>query len=435
MYEIEKREFLSRIFIAHEIMSKVHSDVEITVFQHTELIKIALNYKPGIIFLKSCPDSLYPYIKLLKKRNFKIVLFQEEGVHYLDDQVSAIEFSPRCHTFIDHYMAWHKNDAAFAKKMLIPNDKIEIVGNIRFELASKSNQFRDNLKDDSVKILILENFTTINLYKKFKPSKRSVISITSQEEFIYRQEIHRKNIVKNQKIYHKLYSILLEKGYDFKIRKYTLGKENNENYFLKLNIDSSSNILEALHNSDVVIHYGSTAGIEAMLNGCISIILEAKITEKFDNRISNCSLKFFEVDELIKFLNKLDRRKLDQINRKQVRSLGLQYKANFIEFDTSNHIVKLIREENERKLKNSRVVPYTFFVLTYGLKIWLLGLLYSLSSLYYDIFLGITNLKVVKANKITINQIDQAFEFLKIKNSDLNYKIQRNKKVVVFKIK
>jgi surface carbohydrate biosynthesis protein len=431
MYEIEKREFLSKIFISHVILSKIRSNIEITIFQHTELVKIALYRKPGIIFLKSCPDSLYPYIKLLKKRGFKIILFQEEGLHYKFNQVSAIEFSPRCHIYIDHYMAWHINDAAFAKKMSIPEDRIKIIGNIRFELARKSNKPRSYMKTGSIKILVLENFTTGNLYKNFKPSKRSVVSIDSQEEFAYRQEIHRKNITKNQKIYQKLYSILFEKGYDFKIRRYTLGKENNQNLFLRPNTDSSINILEALHNSDVVIHYGSTAGLEAILNGCISIILETKSVEKFDNRIRNCSLKYSKVEDLVNFLIKLDRRKLDQINREQVNSLNMQYQANFIEFETTKHVAKLINEETKRKVKKARIVPYAVYVLFYGLKIWSLGLLYRLSSLYYDIFLGIANMKVVKANRILADQVDQSFEFLKVKN--LNYKIQRNRKGIIFK--
>lgn len=431
IYEIEKREFLSRIFIVHEIMSKIRSNIEITIFQHTELLKIALYRKPGIIFLKSCPDSLYPYIKLLKKRGFKIILFQEEGLHYSYNQVSAIEFSPRCHIFIDQYMAWHQNDAMFAKKMSIPDDKIKIIGNIRFELARKSKQPKKYMQTGSIKILVLENFTTGNLYKNFKPSKRSVISIDSQEEFVYRQEIHRENIIKNQEIYHKLYSVLYENGYDFKIRKYTLGIENNQNPLLKLNSDSSINILEALHNSDVVIHYGSTAGIEAILNGCVSVILETKNTGKFDLRITNCSMKYSSINDLVDFLINLNRRKLNQINRKQVKSLNVQYNADFMELETSRHIVKLIKEENKRKLKNVRIQPYAVYVLFYGLKIWLVGLLYRVNSLYFDVFLGISNIKVVKANRIHTDQIDQCFEFLKIKN--LNYTIRKNRKVIVFK--
>ena len=102
-----------------------------------------------------------------------------------------------------------------------------------------------------------------------------------------------------------------------------------------------------------------------------------------------------------------------------------------MELETSRHIVKLIKEENKRKLKNVRIQPYAVYVLFYGLKIWLVGLLYRVNSIYFDVFLGISNIKVVKANRIHTDQIDQCFEFLKIKN--LNYTIRKNRKVIVFK--
>ena len=81
IYEVEKRELLSRLFLGHKIVRDI-PEAEIVIIQHSELFKIALFRRPGIVILKSCPIQYLRILKIMKLRGFQIILSQEEGIHY-----------------------------------------------------------------------------------------------------------------------------------------------------------------------------------------------------------------------------------------------------------------------------------------------------------------------------------------------------------------
>jgi len=433
MYEIEKREFLSRMFIVTEILAHINSPINITVFQHTEIQKIALYRRPGIIFLKSLPDSLYPVIKLMKKRGFKIILFQEEGIHYLTSQANTFEFSPRSYKFIDEYMAWHKDDSKFAQRMRVPVNRIHIVGNIRFELARKFNEKTERMLNNSPRLLILENFTTGNIYNNYKIRLPTHSKIESHTIFIEQQKKLKSNIKKNIELYGELYKALRREGFDFKVRKYTLGLDTFRNNIYKNEIDKNINILKSLQNNDIVIHYGSTAGLEAILNGSISIMLENSEIKNNDNRIRNVSIKFYNVPDIIDFLKKLDRLSLIGLNKKQLRKMNSEYKTNFSAYEPSKFIIKTIISA-QNNIKNQKLTFYTFYVFIYNIKLWMSKFMFWIKAFYDEKFIGLSNVRVLKASKISLELIEDSLCLINLNSSTFNFRIKKNRKEVTFYI-
>ena len=431
MYEVEKREFLSRVYLANQILLSTKDILSIKIFQHTELSKIAIYGKPGIVFLKSAPDPLYPYIRLLKKRGFKIILFQEEGIHYQKNQGKSFEFSSRCSEYIDQYLAWHRDDADFAKKMSIPEDKILVVGNIRFELASKFNVVETKTPANVLGILVLENFTTRNMYRYYKPKRSSVISKVEKNQFIDNNLTHEANIDLNSAIYQHLYRELILKGYDFKIRRYTLGKTDKISDSLEKYIDKSSNILESLSGKNIVIHYGSTAGLEAILNKCVSIIFESPQVKISDSKIRNCSMKFTDLSLLLDFLERLDFNQLAEINHSQINAMNLQYGEQFDKDQTSAVIMSLMKNSTMSNTRYPLISFYWFYAIFYSIKLFLVKIRFRLIALYHSKVFGIANMRVIKANKITYDLVNSSLKLLKTDSLNFEYKIKRNRKSII----
>jgi len=339
-YEIEKREFLARIYLASEILKEPTNQYEVVIHQHNEIGRIALFGKPGIFILKSCPVQYLGFMKLMKKRGFKIVLFQEEGIHYHNELSNQLEFSSRCADFIDWYIAWHLEDSLFAQKMNIPASKIKILGNIRFELATKIQASGNNIINDRFRILILENFSMGAVYPKYYLGNELLIDLDSKVNLIQHLKAMSKAAELNFKLYGCLYEELAKKNYDIKIRRYSI--DTSTDPIGGFEIDFSDNILEALSESDIVIHYGSTAGLEAILAGRISIILADQHAKVYDKRLGNCSKEFTQVSQLVSFLEQISFQDLKVLNSEQARMMTSQYGVDFSKQITSKSIFSLV---------------------------------------------------------------------------------------------
>jgi surface carbohydrate biosynthesis protein len=423
IYEVEKREFLSRIFLAAEILKEPSIKYEVIILQHNQISLIALFGKPGIIVFKSCPDQYLGIMKLMKKRGFTILLLQEEGIHYNKKLTDQFEFSYRCAELVDWYMAWHLEDSLFAQKMKIPESKVKILGNIRFQLAAKQKVISKQRIDDRLRILILENFSMGKFYTKYNPNSNFLMDSSSRANLTHHLNAMTKAAELNYMLYLNLYSELSKKNYDIKVRRYSI--DNSTNAIKNFKIDLSENILEALSECDIVIHYGSTAGLEAILAGRISLILADKSAKVYDKRLGNCSEEFNQVDKLVRYLDQISIKDISSINSVQAKLVTFEYGIDYSKQVTSMLILKLLNN-----IEN-RFIFYRQFNLD-TIKVLIRLLWYKLVYLLKKIFLK-SNENLIKSRRINLVKFKSCLEFLNLDNPAKYVKISPNGKRLYLK--
>lgn len=432
MYEIEKREFLSRIFLINEFFKISGKATKIRLFQHTQLANIAIACPPGVVILKSCPDSIYPYLKLLKIRGFKILLFQEEGIHYSEFQVSAMEFSSRCALLIDKYLAWHILDCNFARSLSIPADRISIIGNTRFEIAGIMFNRGFTPPTDRLRILVLENFTSENMYKTNLSIRKQYKGNKIHNNLRENNHAYTDNISHNKEIYQELYKSFLKTGIDFRVRGYTLGVETTKKNTLRIDRDYHSNILESLKDRNIVLHYGSTAGLEAIFFGRINITFTSPRAVIRDTRLIDNAFHFSNINVLVDFLEKLNLEQILFINTDQKENVYRNYGIRFDKLSSTSLLIGEINSLLSRFYVNKLWSWYHIHVLGFKIKLYCTRKIYSLLSFYFSVFLKIKNVKVQKANPITESEINKAFNLIGASSTEIKLKISVNKKSVVF---
>ncbi len=430
MYEIEQRELTARIYLSQRLLNELHKRVCVIIFQHTELWKLSMFSKPGIVFLKSCPDSIVPYLKLMKIRGFIIILLQEEGLHYTKHQETALEFSPKCYKFLDYYLAWHKNDASFAEKMSVSKNKIIVIGNVRFELIINISQ-KKKFEFQSPKILIVENFSTVNLYKLFKPKHKSNSNLQPEVSALQKIQKSLTNISYNMDIYNVFIKKLICENIDFRIRQYTYGEHDYFAGEFNKYLDTSSSLLEAISDRNIIIHYGSTAGVESILGKCISVIFTDPKSEILDKNILGCSLNFKSVDSLMDFLRNLNSEAFNSLHKLQLDKLSFIYGHHLISPDSTDKIIKVIESNlNIIKIK-FKISPYYIYIVFYSLKLWISKIRFKIKY-YFNFKYGVSKSSKTarKSELFTVSKIEAASKLLNFDTSDFNFKISPSKKLI-----
>ena len=324
MYEIEKRELRARLTAAKYFLNK---GFKVVIFQHLEIYLIALFAKPGVVFLKSNSNEFDIAISLMSKRGFRIILFQEEGLHHNYDQISSLTFSKKSARYVDAYLAWHPADADFARNNGITESKIKVVGNLRFELASKIRKPNYYISE-KLKLLVIVNFdNTINyvapkkldnpeIARSYKEMTEAIKDWSSVEEI-------------NRNLYQKLLVSKFSEIFEITLRPYTLSTENKD-YFKNVTLDVRPNILDSIVNNDIVIHYGSTVSLESILSGRFSILFNSR-PELVDKRIQNCSRVISTIETMFTLLNEIssNRSLLEKYSKSQLALMESNYEIDF----------------------------------------------------------------------------------------------------------
>lgn len=337
MYEIEQRELRSRLYLAKFLHLY---GFKVLIFQHRMLSWLALVGKPGALFLKSNPYQFDNSIALLAKRGFRIFLWQEEGIHFRSGQTESPVFSSRSVPWIYKYFAWHPVDADFAMRQGFSRERVEICGNTRMELASSiTRKFRGS--NEPLRILVVSNFDMSTLSYNFVDDgiMQTSSAKESQHEFNLIKAVAPKNFL--------LYEQLLRK---LELAKFTViyrpyfFEQRMPNYSSYVTLDENPSVFDSLKNSDVVIHYGSTVGVEAVQAGVLSIILSADLTS-IDSRISGISLNFSDISELMSKLQSLSENshEFDSALIAQLAACVNLYKIDFRQSHQSQLILRELR--------------------------------------------------------------------------------------------
>jgi len=420
MYEIEKRELLARFFLASKIISVFKSDVTVQIFQSTLLGYIAIRKKPGIVIIKSCPFQYYRYLNLMKRRGFIIILSQEEGVHYNKNLPDQLEFSKKCIPLIDKYLAWHLEDSLFAERMGIPSDKILITGNIRFELAYKISHSNISSKE---RILVLENFESTNIHKSVLKKNRLKYDLITKNYLDVLEKVS-KSTINNYALYQNLYKILNDENISFRIRKYILVEKN---VFDKKDYLQRTNILQDFIGKNFIVHYGSTAGLEAILAGKISLILANVESRVYNPIIYEVSKTFESPLELINFIRNLSEFEITKINDRQRRKLAEIHQINYANFMPSEFILNTILDYTRCKFTDDQISIYRINTFIFYYKNQFIDLIRRFIRPYLYINL--------KSFKLTERKIKSDFTFLQINTANLDWKIRNKGKLIKIQLK
>lgn len=325
-YEIENRELRSRLYLALKLLDK---NTSVVVFQHSQLSNIALFSTPGIILLKSTPIQFDYLCKHMIHRGFTILAWQEEGIHHNYHQLESPVFSKFSSKFISKYFAWHPADAAFAIRQGVNPSSITVTGNIRMELASSISNFKTQQRNpEKMRILVVTNFDTSQIYYNFKQD-RNISAATAENE---NKLIDRVNLIasKNFLLYREMLDHPESANYEFLIRPYAY--EKNPLKHVSAKIDGNNSIFESFKSADIVLHYGSTAGIEGIVSGCLSLLLTSEIGA-FDERILRSSKLFTNCTLLFSYLNKINKNK--QLYRRDLSYQQSELEKNY-DFNFSN---------------------------------------------------------------------------------------------------
>lgn len=335
MYEIENRELQSRIYATQQLLKL---EFEVTIFQHSALWLIALFAKPGFICLKSTSYQFDEIIEILARRGFRIISWQEEGLHHFHGQEQSPVFSKNSSKFIDRYFAWHPADAELAIRTGIPSSSVEIVGNLRMDLLKN---IPGNFNSERVvrnRVLILTNFDKRILSYDFLSDRNLDHNgrILAEHFWAREKESARLNLSLYEELFTRLSSELLLVS---RVRPYFYESDLTHLRF-GIATDHYFTISESLAKSDFLIHYGSTGGIEATVLGIPNLILAAS-TEGIDSRILESGSFFSSVDALIEeILNLSKSSSYSQLV--SIKQHECQVSAYEFDFRKSNHFLQLV---------------------------------------------------------------------------------------------
>lgn len=408
MYEMEKRELESRIYMTKQLLD---ANFDVVIFQHTALSMIASFMAPGYICLKSTSYQFDSAIRLLALRGFKIIAWQEEGLHHFQGQEQSPVFSKNSAYLIDKYFAWHPADSALAIRSGVDSKRVEIVGNVRFELLSNNYIQREEAITSKLRVLVLTNFDKSALIYNFTKDPNLDQAGREFAEMFWLSE--KNSGERNVSLYRNFFLGMQDfSEVEIRVRPYFY-EQNKIHEEFGIPTDSFHSIADSLKNCDILVHYGSTGGVEAATLGIPNLIL-ARDSEGIDKRILECG-KFFDSEKAIL----LEIKKIVESDNRGILLAKKQYHkliANYgFDLRKSLHTTNLIKYCQIAALEFPRGRGH------YARRIALL-IAWSWTHLKYILRMKLSKNKAIKArslNKIStlekiwvpLRQLDVKFEY------------------------
>jgi surface carbohydrate biosynthesis protein len=440
MYELETRELPARVLLAESLLKEIDY---IKIFQHSELAKICLFHAPGVLFIKSSPYQIDLLLKIAKRRGFTLISAQEEGLHFSGDTESfgtlyPLTFSRNTASLIDVYLAWHQRDYETAVRVGVPAKRIKIFGNVRLKIIDRLTMPKI-INTKKIKILLITNFNysdQLNLFKKEKRGKRQ-----GNYEKIFRQAIPFYD--QNLKVFQeteKLFLEFIEKSALFNLeitlRRYYYDTESfRESKYSNIVLDNNYIIGNSINDCDLVIHYGSTAAIEAICGSRIPILLTSDLAFH-DSRMLTLGPNFTQVDTLLNWIDLLSEETLESELLKSQNALQSGYGID-VNLDSVDLIANEILREIDDYSHNKKISRFIGIDFKLYLKIFIISFKQFIGQhIKKLVFLNSKNVKRGnKANQLTNSLIKSIATELGIIDeiSRFQVEISRNKKSLVLK--
>lgn len=255
------------------------------------------SFRPHMVIYNNLYDKARnEYVKYLKAMGIKIIILPTEGITFSDEQTMLFTHKYSDIGFIDLYIAWnHLMHNAIVESRILPEDKVPIMGNCRFDfyrppLAGllKGKEYfikKYGIHPDLMNILVTTNFAnaefwpdTSFLEKNLAKQRAIGIQVFSQPaklakyEFDYRNKFFKfiTDFSKQQKDINILIKYHPSERTAIYHRFVKTLKPLNRNVFLL----EGDYIWDVLNISDIVLQRCSTVAIEAWLLGKHTVEVE-----------------------------------------------------------------------------------------------------------------------------------------------------------------
>jgi len=351
--EIETRELTSRLILGMYAAAKGHQ----VLIGDDELLKLVQKKKlnPGIILEKSITptDSRIEQLKDYKDNKSITTSIDEEGGLVRDDIEKFLisRFSEETISLTDRIFCWSKYDYEKLKKLFPKYEKkFVITGNPRVNIWGKKYKNLFTLPDIKNKkyILISSNLGTgvskqrlSEMYKYFNEN-----NYFDNKQY---EEAEVKSLIYNFQLLFKFVSAInyITKrfpDFNFLIRPHPSESVKNWNNFFKkkknLEISKDFTLSDWIENSEIIIHNGCTAGVEAYARKKKIISfepLEIKSQFDFSNKFGFTAKNEIELGNLIEKVHDIE--KIDKANKEKEYFEQFIYRFNNFENENfSNNI-------------------------------------------------------------------------------------------------
>ena len=450
--EVKYREFDSRILISKLLIKK---GFEVVIGNKREVNKIALHSNNCLYLSKSCAKIDYPFLKLLKKRNFKILVIDEEAIiHQSEEAHMKCRLSYDSLLLIDAYFAWGDYD----KNVLLKNfpkvgEKIFNFGNPRIDLLRKELRpfFRNKVKEIKNRfgnyIFIPSSFAMCNHFTERGPRlkwRESLGMISSEDDRKFYTEYYEHfNSIFNSFLRDiKKLSIDFPKT-NFVVRPHP--SDNRETFFHafkglpNVHVISEDSVIPWLIASNFIIHNGCTTAIESFLLDKHVISYRPYVNEVYDLDVPNkISMQIFNYKDLSREVSK----SLSSVNldyRKHAFPIIHKYLCNFKKESSlaAFQIVNYACSLNNTKRRNFLIKPLLYSKYS-QIKDYCYDLIFNLLKFLKNIFFIKKKKSTYKAQKfpnlnleeVETRLFDLSF-FFKEKTS-MKFSTKKNIKDVVF---
>lgn len=376
--EVETRELLSRLLLGMYAAARKHN----VLLGDGELLSLVEQnkLKPGIIFEKSITPSVTRIKQLKNYRKFgsKLTSIDEEGV--IKDDFNTLlnsRFSEQTILLSDKIFCWGKYDYDSLIN-LFPNQKQKFIktGNPRVSLWSRKYKhlFINKKIEEKKYILISSNFSVAVSSQRLSEIVKFFLSTNYFNDKKYVENFYNRMSLNLQILFKFInaINILTERfqNINFIVRPHpTESVELWENFFRKrknLLITKELTLSDWIENSEIIIHNGCTAGVEAFARKKKIISyepLDLKTSHTYPNKFGYTAKDEIELQNLISQFYCNDKRyqKIDEIQNLEdiISRFGNFEQDNFIqniilEWETLND--KKLSQKNSLfniKLKNS----------------------------------------------------------------------------------
>ncbi len=451
--EIKVREYLSKVFLAFNLVEKLDQDV--LIGEKNKVYNIFKNTSKFYLISKGGPVGLFKFFKKKYNKNFLGLLDEEAPLPNL----SKHELIPRIHEKIlnnlDDYYAWGLNDKNLLINYLKKNKtNIKSYGHPKFDLLKKKNIgiFRNDVKKIKKKyknlIFIPSSFSLDQVLGDRETDEYQIANFLSDNKNIKNNWVLTKNIEK--KNYNSFLKLLIDLAknnpkYNFVFRPHPkqLIDNLNKKIFEKpknFHIIYEGTITPWIISCDLYIHYGCTSSIEAaVLNKKIILFIENERAFKGRNinLFKTFGKSFNNYDKCKNYINyhlKYDLKKIksSKVSNKYISNSS---KLSFVDAFINNYKMKYLKKTKNinpiriteicKSQQKNRLINLTFS--------WVKNVL--LKNYFFSKILKLLNPNLMLSKNYKLSKLDKIS--LKEIRKDLNIirsNIRSNIKIKIYEI-
>lgn len=372
--ETKVREFRGKLWLALNLVESGHC---VTIGNISSITKGLDAIEPDIYFGDSAyyrpgREKLY---RRIQQSGGKVVVLDTEGGVFRSKAAYEKRLSPKILKYVDYFLAWGDRPAEIANESKLPNERIRVTGNPRFDLLQPD--LRDVYYPDAQKyqdkygeyILINTNFTIAN------PFDQETLETNDSDKIAYQEQLMEQFVEAIQSLEENL------SEYTYIVRPHP--SENHEEYDSRFHphdnvkVKHEGGVLPWIYGATAVVHNSCTTGIESALMGTPVFSYRPVMDQTYDLELPNIvSNEVSEYTELYNALANIQKEDVDYRMTEEQKTALQQYFYN-IDDRATTHITAIVDEIDDvglstieyserppTKQRIKRVSTYTFGIKT-----------------------------------------------------------------------